>query len=97
MVITLSGYAMVQAGINTVGDLREFVSWLNQHCIDSSLEVEVDKSLCVVLGDSANGNIVEMIACGDHASPDLRHDVLINTHTHPSPPGHTQTDWLAGH
>ncbi len=83
MKIRITGFAMAIADVRTLGDLREFVRWLDKHGVPDDREVDAGEVVYVTLHDTNEGDTEpEFIECGNHIPPDKRFDVLMNTHTH---------------
>ena len=86
MKIRITGFAMATADVRTLGDLREFVRWLDKHNVSDHREVEAGEVMYVSLQDTTEGDTAEFIECGDHIPPDKAFDVVMNTHKHREQP-----------
>lgn len=95
MKIKISGFAMANADVRTLGDLREFVKWLDRHDVPDCREVDAGEMVFVTLHDSAEGDpTVEFIECGNHIPPDKKFDIILNTHTHDEVEDIPRFDWV---
>ena len=82
MKIRITGFAMATADVRTLGDLREFVRWLDKHGVSDHREVEAGEVMYVSLQDTTDGDTAKFIECGDHIPPNKAFDVVMNTHKH---------------
>ena len=83
MKIEMSGYACVRADARTVKDLRTLLRFLDDNKVTDTAELDWGSGhLYVSVIEDAKAEFIE---CGDHIPPDLKFDVILNTHSHPVP------------
>ena len=90
--IEMSGFVSAHMKARTVGDLREFVRWLDEYKVSDSKEVDWGEKALYVDLTGERAAMTEWIECGDHIPPDTAYDLLISTHNHDSKPA--TFDWM---
>ena len=78
--IKMTGYATVTTEAYTVGELREFVRYLDRYHVSDDARLDWGSGrVYVELTESTKATWIE---CGDHRLGDEAYDVLIETHKH---------------
>jgi hypothetical protein len=83
MKIEMSGYAYVRADVRTVEDLRTLLRFLDDNKVTDAAELDWGSEYVYVsVTEDAKAEFIE---CGEHIPPDLKFDVILNTHQHQIP------------
>lgn len=80
--ITMSGFVSAECEARTLGDLRALVKWCDEYQVDdrAGLDWGMGKLYVELTGDQAVP--AEWIECGDHIPPNMKYDLIIETHHH---------------
>lgn len=83
MNMEITGLATAKAMVHNAGELREFVKWMDKHKVADWRELDTDGGIIYLdLVDTQKGDVGSMTECGDHVSPVVMFDVLLETHKH---------------
>ena len=80
--IKMSGFVSAQCEARTLGDLRALLKWCDEYNVDDSagLDWGMGKVYVELTGDDAVP--AEWIECGNHIPPNIKYDLIIDTHYH---------------
>jgi len=88
--VEMSGFVSAHMKARTVGDLREFVRWLDEYKVSDSKEIDWGSGYVYVELTSV-AVPAEWIECGEHIPPDKGYHLIIDTHSHDEKPA--DFDW----
>lgn len=101
MDIEMSGFVHAKAQVRTLGQLRQLVSWCDEHNVLDEVEVDWGTGYVYVVLTGDDAVPADWIECGNHLFNDRRYDFIIDTHY--CPDAHDETpdtaparyDWAA--
>jgi len=93
MEISMSGYSTVRADVRTVQDLHDLLRFLDDNRVRR--DVQLDWGEGYVYAFVVENAEAEFIECGDHIPPNLKFDVILNTHSHEEYSKPATYDWPA--
>lgn len=80
MDIEMSGFIHAKAQVRTLGELRQLVSWCDEHKVPDAVEVDWGTGYVYVALTGDDAVPAYWIECGNHLFNDRKYDLIIDAH-----------------